>query len=164
MLIYLLTRCWDIINQLESKYTGPQSIPVKLLKLIPDLIITPLCKIISNSFTSGVFPESLKILKVIPIHEEGSTQILDNYRPISLLSVFDKIIEKLMHKRLYSFLTDHNILFQNQFVFRKHNSTTYALIHITEMIKESIDNHKYGCGIFIDLRKAFYTINQYSFN
>ena len=149
----------DIINQLESKSAGPQSIPVKLLKLIPDLIITPLCKIISNSFTSGVFPESLKISKVIPIHKEGSTQILNNYRPISLLSVFDKIIEKLMHKRLYSFLTDHNILFQNQFGFRKNNSTTYALIQITEMIKESIDNHKYGCGIFIDLRKAFDTVN-----
>ena len=149
----------DIINQLETKSTGPQSIPIKLLKIIPDLIIIPLCKIISNSFTSGVFPESLKISKVIPIHKDGSTQILDNYRPISLLSVFDKIIEKLMHIRLYSFLTDHNILFQNQFGFRKNNSTTYALIQITEMIKESIDNHKYGCGIFIDLRKAFDTVN-----
>jgi len=123
----------DIINQLETKSTGPQSIPIKLLKIIPDLIIIPLCKIISNSFTSGVFPESLKISKVIPIHKDGSTQILDNYRPISLLSVFDKIIEKLMHIRLYSFLTDHNILFQNQFGFRKNNSTTYALIQITEI-------------------------------
>ena len=149
----------DIINQLESKSTGPQSIPIKLLKLIPDLIITPLCKIISNSFTCGVFPESLKISKVIPIHKDGSTQILNNYRPISLLSVFDKIIEKLMHKRLYSFLNEHNILFHNQFGFRKNNSTVYALIKITEMIKESIDNHKYGCGIFIDLRKAFDTVN-----
>ena len=65
--------------------------------------------------------------------------------------MFDKIIEKLMHIRLYSFLTDHNILFQNQFGFRKNNSTTYALIQITEMIKESIDNHKYGCGIFIGI-------------
>ena len=149
----------DIINQLESKSTGPQSIPVKLLKLIPDLIIIPLCKMISNSFSSGVFPESLKISKVIPIHKDGSTQMLNNYRPISLLSVFDKIIEKLMHKRLYNFLTEHNILFHNQFGFRKNNSTSYALIQITERIKESIDKHKYGCGIFIDLRKAFDTVN-----
>ena len=149
----------DIINQLESKSSGPQSIPVKLLKLIPDLIIIPLCKIISNSFTSGTFPDSLKISKVIPIHKDGSTQLVNNYRPISLLSVFDKIIEKLMHKRLYGFLTEHNILFQNQFGFRQNNSTIYALIQITEMIKESIDNHKYGCGIFIDLRKAFDTVN-----
>ena len=149
----------DIINQLENKSTGPHSIPVKLLKLIPDLIIIPLCKIISNSFTYGTFPESLKISKVIPIHKDGSTQIINNYRPISLLSVFDKIIEKLMHKRLYTFLTEYNILFENQFGFRKNNSTIYALIQITEKIKESIDNHKYGCGIFIDLRKAFDTVN-----
>ena len=149
----------DIINQLECKATGPQSIPIKLLKLIPDLIIIPLCKIISNSFTSGVFHDALKISKVIPIHKDGSTQFVNNYRPISLLSVFDKIIEKLMHKRLYSFLTEHDILFYNQFGFRKSNSTTYALLQITEMIKESIDKHKYGCGIFIDLRKAFDTVN-----
>ena len=64
-----------------------------------------------------------------------------------------------MHKRLYDFLQAHNILFQNQFGFRKNNSTTFALIEITEKIKETIDNKKYGCGIFIDLRKAFDTVN-----
>ena len=75
------------------------------------------------------------------------------------MSIFDKIIEKLIHKRLYSFLESHNILYHNQFGFRKNNSTTNALIQITEKIKESIDNGKYGCGIFIDLRKAFDTVN-----
>ena len=75
------------------------------------------------------------------------------------MSIFDKIIVKLIHKRLYSFLESHNILYHNQFGFRKNNSTTNALIQITEKIKESIDNGKYGCGIFIDLRKAFDTVN-----
>ena len=149
----------DIINQLETKSTGPQSIPVNLLKLIPDLIISPLCKIINNSFLSGKFPDALKICKVVPIHKGGPVDELNNYRPISLLSVFDKIIEKLMHKRLYNFFESHNILFDNQFGFRKNNSTSYALIQITERIKESIDKKKYGCGIFIDLRKAFDTVN-----
>ena len=68
-------------------------------------------------------------------------------------------MEKLMHKRLYEFLQEHNILFQNQFGFRKNNSTTFALLQITEKIKETIDNKKYGCGIFIDLSKAFDTVN-----
>ena len=149
----------DIINQLENKSTGPQSIPIKLLKLIPDLILVPQCKIINHSFQTGVFPDALKLSEVIPIHKGGSTEELNNYRPISLLSIFDKIIEKLMHKRLYDFLQAHNILFQNQFGFRKNNSTTFALIEITEKIKETIDNKKYGCGIFIDLRKAFDTVN-----
>ena len=64
-----------------------------------------------------------------------------------------------MHKRLYEFLDNHNILFKNLFGFRKNNSTIYALMEITEKIKESIDNKKYGCGIFIDLKKAFDTVN-----
>ena len=64
-----------------------------------------------------------------------------------------------MHKRLYDFLQENNILFQNQFGFRKNNSTTFALIQITEKIKETIDDQRYGCGIFIDLRKAFDTVN-----
>ena len=149
----------EIINQLENKSAGPNSIPVNLLKLIPDLIIVPLCKIISNSFSSGVFPDALKICKVIPIHKGESTQEVNNYRPITLLSIFDKIIEKLIHKRLYNFLNLHNILFYNQFGFRKNNSTTFALIQITEIIKETIDKNKYGCGVFIDLRKAFDTVN-----
>ena len=58
----------DIINQLENKSTGPQSIPIKLLKLIPDLILTPLCRIINRSFQTGVYPDALKISEVIPIH------------------------------------------------------------------------------------------------
>ena len=149
----------EIITDLDNKSTGPQSIPVYLLKLIVDLIINPLSNIISNSFTSGVFPNALKVSKVIPIHKGESAEEVNNYRPISLLSIFDKIIEKAMHKRLYSFLEQHNILFQNQFGFRKNNSTTFALLEITERIKETIDNQKYGCGIFIDLRKAFDTVN-----
>ena len=111
----------DIINQLESKSTGPQSIPVNLLKIITDLIIEPLCNIITNSFSSGIFPDALKICKVVPIHKGESPQDVNNYRPISLLSIFDKIIEKLMHKRLYDFLNFHDILFNNQFGFRKNN-------------------------------------------
>ena len=138
---------------------GPNSIPLKLLKLIPDLIITPLCRLINESFTSGKFPDLFKIVKVIPIHKGGSTQDMNNYRPISLLSIFDKIIEKLMHKRLYKFLDDNNILYDKQYGFRKNNSTIFSLIEITEKIKESIDNRKFGCGIFIDLRKAFDTVN-----
>ena len=123
-----------IINQLENKSTGPQSIPIKLLKLIPDLILIPICRIINHSFMTGVFPDALKISEVIPIHKGGSTEEINNYRTISLLSVFDKIIEKLMHKRLYEFLQELNILFENQFGFRKNNSTTFALLEITEKI------------------------------
>ena len=149
----------DIINSLENKSTGPTSIPLKLLSLIPDLIITPLAYIINLSLTTGEYPELLKVVKVIPIHKGGSTQDVNNSRPISLLSIFDNIIEKIVHKNLYFFLEVHNILFGNQFGFRKNNSTTHALIQIKELIKKSIDKCKYGCGIFMDLRKPFDTVN-----
>ena len=149
----------DIIQALPNKGTGPASIPLKLLKLVVDLIILPLCRIINLSFSSGTFPEILKTQKIIPLHKGGSTQELNNFRPISLLSIFDKIIEKIMHKRLYTFLEIHNIIYENQFGFKKKHSTGHSLMEITEKIKESIDNGNYGCGIFIDLKKAFDTVN-----
>ena len=150
----------EIIQDINpKKSTGAFSIPTKLLLLIAELIILPICKIIDTSFTTGIFPDALKIAKVIPIHKGGYTQDVNNFRPISLLSIFDKIIEKLMHKRLYNFFEENNILFRNRFGSRKQNSTVHALIQITEKIKHSIGNGRYGCGMLIDLRKAFDKIN-----
>ena len=79
----------------------------------------------------------LKLDKVLPLNKGRSTLDPNNFRPISLLSIFNKIIEKLMHKRMYEFLEDHDISFENQFGFRKKNSTVYALMEITEKIKET---------------------------
>ena len=101
-----------ILNSLENKSAGPYSIPLKMLMVIPDLIIVPLAYIINMSFLTGEYPDLLKQVKIIPIHKGGSSQDINNYRPISLLSIFDKIIEKLIHKRLYTFLEDHNILYE----------------------------------------------------
>ena len=137
----------EIINHLETKSSGPASIPIKLLKIIPDLIIIPLTKIINTSFSTGEYPNKLKIVKVIPIHKGDSKTDVNNYRPISLLSIFDKIIENLIHIRLYQFLENNKILYNNQYGFRKNSSTTHALLKITEQIRESIENKKYGCGV-----------------
>ena len=145
----------SFIKSLENKSIGPSSIHVNLLKMIPDLIILALCQIINMSFHTHIFPEKLKIVKVIPVYKNGSTQDMNNFCPISLLSIFDKIMEKLMHIRLNGFLEDNNILYKNQFGFIKDNSSLYALLQIIEKIKEG----KFGCGIFIDLRKAFDTVN-----
>ena len=149
----------DIIVALPKKSVGPHSLPINFLKIVADIVAIPLCNIINLSFSQGIFPDMLKIAKVIALFKAGSTEELNNYRPISLLPVFDKIIEKLMHMQLYTFLDDHDILFKNQFGFRKKCSTAHSLIEITEKIKESIDSGKFGCGIFIDLKKAFDTVN-----
>ena len=81
-----------------------------------------------------------------------------NYRPISLLSNIEKILEKLMYKHLYKFLNDNNILYDLQFGFRQNFSTTHALINLTENIRQALDEGKIGCGIFVDLQKAFDTV------
>ena len=145
-----------IIESLPNKSFGPASIPLKLLKIVADIIVIPLCHIINLSFSTGVFPEVWKIAKVIPLHKGGSTEELNNFRPISLLSIFDKIIEKLMHVRLYSFFEDNQIFCKNQYGFKKKSN---CALDITDKIKEIVDNGKYGCGIFIDLKKAFDTVN-----
>ena len=107
-----------------------------------------------------VFPDKLKVAKVyITLHKKGATDNPSNYRLISLLSTFSKIFEKIMHKRLYDFLEVNKILHSLQFGFRQKHSISHTLISMTEKIRNSIDNGNYGCGIFIDLKKAFDTVN-----
>ena len=102
----------------------------------------------------------MKIIKVIPIFKnKGSNQDVNNYRPISLLSNIDKIFEKLVYSRLMSFLSKHNVISNSQFGFRKNHSTKLALISITEEIRRALDSGKFACGVFIDLEKAFDTVD-----
>ena len=148
-----------ILSLDDNKSSGPSSIPIKLLKIAAPYVITPLSDIVNHSFLTGVFPSAIKIAKVVPIHKAGSTQDVNNYRPISLLSTFSKIIEKIVHERLYLFLIQNNVIYKSQFGFQKNKSTQHSLIEIIEKIRTCIENKKYGCGIFIDLKKAFDTVN-----
>ena len=143
----------------ECKSSGPSSIPVKLLKIASPSIVPHLVNIINISFKTGCFPAAVKLAKVIPIFKAGSKLDINNYRPISLLSVFSKIIEKLMYSRLYSFLEAHNVIDNSRFGFQKNKSTQHSLIEIVEKIRTCMENKNYGCGIFIDLKKAFDTVN-----
>ena len=148
------------ISQMDStKFVGPYSIPVLLLKILKAHIAPILSCLINESLLCGIFPEKLKLAKVTPVFKKGSTQDKDNYRPISVLSVFSKIFEKVMYKRLYAYLECHNILYSLQFGFRQKCSTNHAVISIAESIRSSVDNKEFGCGIFIDLKNAFDTVN-----
>ena len=82
-----------------------------------------------------------------------------NYRPISLLSDIEKIIEKLMYKRLSNFLDINNLIYSLQFGFRQKYSTTHTLINLTESIRQTLDEGSFGCDIFVDLQKAFDTVD-----
>ena len=109
-----------IISSLDShKSSGPNSIPVKILKLLKNDISQQLSDIFNMSFLTGQFPSVLKIAKVIPIHKKQSKVDYANYRPISLLSNIEKIIEKLMYKRLSNFLDINNLIYSLQFGFQQ---------------------------------------------
>ena len=114
--------------------------------------------IINQSLSDGIMPKLLKIVKVIPVHKGQETNISGNYRPISLLSMFEKLIEKVMCNRLKLFFKKNNILYKYQFGFRENHSTAHALIDLMEYINRCLDQGKYVFGIYIDLKKAFDTV------
>ena len=109
-------------------------------------------------FYSPIVSSSKILAKVIPIHKKGDKSECDNYRPISLISNISKLLEKLVHERLYSFLGKEK-LFEGQYGFRNKRSTTDALTDITERIRDACDKGYYSCGAFLDFRKAFDTVN-----
>ena len=107
---------------------------------------------------AGVFPLVLKTAKVVPVFKKDSKLDYSNYCPISLLSNVEKIHEKLMCKRLYTFLNNNNIIYNLQFGFRQQYSTSHALTNITENIRKALNGGNIGCEVFVDLQKAFDTV------
>ena len=110
------------------------------------------------SFSSGVFPSILKTAKVIPVHKKDSKLDFSNYRPFSYLSNIKKKLERLMYNRMYKFFSDNNLIYSLQFRFRQKYSTVHVLISLTENIRKNLDEGNIGCGIFVDLQKAFDTV------
>ena len=150
----------NIISSLNSnKTSGPNSIPYRVFFLLKNEISKQLADLFNLSFMTGVFPSVLKTAKVVPVFKKDSKLNYSNYRPISLLSNIEKILEKLMYKRLYAFLDHNNIIYDLQFGFRQQYSTSHALINITENIRKALDDGNIGCGVFVDLQKPFDTVD-----
>ena len=142
-----------------SKSVGPYSIPTNILKLSHSVLSKPLVKLINFSFSEGTFPDLLKFANVIPVFKKGDNLDYNNYRPISLISNIGKLIEKIIHERLYSFLEKNYLLFEQRYGFRNKLSTNHALIDITNRIQEARDSGQYACRIYVDFKKAFHTVN-----
>ena len=154
------TEVLNLISMLNpKKKNGPNSIPTEILHLIANDICKPLTIIFNKSFAAGECPDLLKIASTIPIFKKDSKLIVSNYRPISLLSNINKILEKLMFKRVYDFLEKYKCIYKLQFGFRSKHSTNHALVDITETIRAALDDKKIAGGIFVDLQKAFDTVN-----
>ena len=139
--------------------SGKDGISLKLLKYLLPGLSKPLTLIINQSLLTGIFPDRLKIAKVIPLYKKGDESILDNYRPTSLLPAFSKIFEKIVHEQLTDYFTRYKLFFDGQYGFRKKHSTELVTIELVDRILSDIDNKPLPVVVFMDLSKAFDTLD-----
>jgi len=148
------------IGQLQdSKSPGLDKIHNKFLKCVSDIIAPFLAESFNNHVNVGKFPDELKIAKIVPVYKNGSRTLTTNYRPISILSTFAKIFEKCIYIRLYDYFSSKNLFSSEQFGFRQKHSTTLAVTDIYNRILHNAEQKKFTCALFLDLKKAFDTVN-----
>jgi hypothetical protein len=146
----------NIIKGLKPKRTtGYDEISINILKISAPYIISPLTYICNTTLNTGIFPNRLKYAVIKPLYKNGNKHELSNYRPISLLTAFSKIFEKVMYNRLYKHLEVNNILAKEQFGFRPNHSTEQAAFTLINCILNAMNNNQTVGGIFCDLTKAF---------
>ena len=161
---YMQPTCAKEIEQLikeldSSKSNDIYDISVKVIKIAAPHISDILSDIFNKSFLTGVFPQKLKYAFVLPLHKGGSKLLVTNYRPISILPILSKILEKLMQARLVKFLDSNKIIYEHQFGFQKNRSTSLAILDVQAKIIEAIEQKQIACSVFLDFAKAFDTVN-----
>ena len=150
----------NIVSNFKNKMsTDVHDIDMSIVKKVISQISKPLTRICNMSFEQSKFPEKMKVAKVVPIFKGGEKKHFTNYRPVSLLPQFSKVLEKLFHSRLSNFIDRYSILNDNQYGFRKNRSTSLALLELVEKLTAGLDNKDITIGIFVDLKKAFDTID-----
>ena len=149
----------EILSIPLNKVYGLYSCPTRIMKCASKIISSPLRKLIDKSIEIGAYPSKLKHAKVVPIYKGEDKTDPSNYRPISLLSVFNRIFEKTMYRRLMAYLEINGILCDSQYGFREKHSTEHALIDILNQIQSHFEKGMLSRGVFIDLKKAFDAID-----
>ena len=122
-------------------------------------ISEPLTYIINLSINSGVVPDQMKLARVVPLFKSDDKGLFSNYRPVSVLPIFSKFLEKVAYIRLINYLDKRKLLANNQYGFRKNHSTSLALLYLYDKITSAADERKYTAGLFLDLSKASDTFN-----
>jgi len=147
-----------IKNLKDDTDAGYDKVTVKILKSISELIIIPLVYIFNLSIESSIFPDKFKTAVIKHLFKGGDRKIISNYRPISMLTNFSKIFEKIIKARLISYLEKNNLLSKNQYGFRPGLRTENALYNAIQFLYDSLDKGLKTIAVFIDLAKAFDTI------
>lgn len=153
------TEISNIVKLLNDSSAGYDDITAKIIKTSNQYLLEPLTHVFNLSLSQGVFPDELKIAKVVPIYKKDDEQLITNYRPVSVLPVLSKVLERLMYTRITKFLTKHNTLYSYQFGFRRNHGPNLALITLIDKIVTCKDNGDFMLGIFLDFSKAFDTVN-----
>ena len=152
----------EILNLLHglvaSKASGMDGISAKVLKIAAPVIAPSLALIFNPSIFTGIFPSDWKIARVTPIFKTGAKHDMENYRPISVISIVSKIMGKLIYNQLYDYLINSNILSNSQHGFRPCHSTTTAPLHISNRWYQSMDVGQLNGVVFLDLKKGFDTV------
>ena len=149
-----------IIDTLQSKTTcGSDGISMMQIKHMKETLLAPITLIIRQVLHTGIFPDKLKIAKVIPIYKKDDETIFSNYRPISILPAISKIIEKVVYNQIYSFFTQHKLFNESQYGFRTNHSTELAALELVDRINYTLDKNETPFSIFLDLSKAFDTLD-----
>ena len=130
-----------------------------LLKHLAPVLYKPLTFIINQSLLTGIFPDKLKLAKVIPLYKKDNTHLIENHCPISILPSISKVFEKSVYDQIYAYFTQHAYLSNSQYGFRKDHSTEYAILEIVDRITYEVENGNVPISIFLDLSKAFDTLN-----
>ena len=143
----------------KNKAIGSDRISARLLKDASSVIATSLAKLFNRSLTLASFPSSWKIGRITALYKQGDRTDVNNYRPITILPVISKLLERAVYDQLYEYLLTNKILAKEQFGFRAKRSTDAALIHITDKILASMDAGKVTGAAFLDVSKAFDTVN-----
>ena len=141
-----------------SKSCGADMIHPRFINDASTFIVVPLVHIINCSFSTAKFPDQLKLARVTPIHKSGDKSKSTNYRPVSLLSNFAKVIESLVYDRLYEYVKNNELLSKDQYGFQKNKSTLTALLELTDQIQHNLDTRNQTFALFLDLKKAFDTV------
>ena len=129
------------------------------MKQLANYYAEPLTPLINQSILQGHYPKELKLAKVLPIFKSEDEQLVQNYRPISILSFFSKKFEKIVSKYIIEYMDENKLFKKNQFGFRKQHSTSHAIITLVEKVSKALDKGKIVVGEFLDLKKAFDTVN-----
>ena len=148
-----------VVKSMKDSASGHDEIPIRIIKIIIEDIADVLLYLCNLSFTAGTFPDLLEIAKVLPFFKSGDHSLFNNYRPISILPVISKIIEKLAFESLYKYCIEKQIITESQFGFMRGKSTEDAILSFTENILSAFDKKQFTIGVFLDFSKAFDTVN-----